>query len=164
MAFRDGPTGIGGWLAFYLLTLGIISPLVTGINLYANLYADPAVGQFYGERWPAIQATTFAINFLLYAAVFYIVWRFFFRRNWKTVRLAIGVMWIAVVPAPLLEVAIVWILGGVDLATLMPAVASDLVKPIIYTTVWTAYLLRSTRVANTYPRQAPDEELATVFE
>ena len=164
MAFRDGPTGIGGWLAFYLVTLGIISPLATGINLYANLYGDPATGQFYGESWPALQVTTLAVNFLLLAAVFYTVWRFFFRRNWKTVRTAIALMWTMAVLAPLLEVAIVAVLSGVGPGALISIMLADLVKPMIYALIWTLYLLRSTRVANTYPRQEPDEELATVFE
>ncbi len=165
MGHSDGPRGIGGWLAFYLVTWGVLVPLASGAGLYANLYADPAVGAFYGARWPVVQAINLAIGFLALAAIFYSVWRFFFRRNWQTVRIAIAVMWMALVPAPLLEVAAVSTLGGLDLDALMSAKIGSLIKPVIHITIWTAYLLRSVRVANTYPREDADEaELAEVFE
>ena len=165
MACRDGPSGIGGWLAFYLVTLGVISPLVTIVNLYSNLFADPAVGTFYGDRWPALLAAELAINFLLLAAIYYVVWRFFLRKEWRTVRIAIAVMWISAVPVALLELVVVSLLGGLDFGALVPASIGDLLKPMIYSALWTTYLLRSVRVANTYPREDEAAEgLAEVFE
>ena len=41
----------------------------------------------------------------------------------------------------------------------------DMFRALVYATIWTAYLLRSVRVANTYPREDADEaELTEVFE
>jgi hypothetical protein len=39
-----------------------------------------------------------------------------------------------------------------------------LFQPLIYSAIWTAYLLRSERVANTYERYPDENELADVFE
>ena len=53
MAYRDGDSGIGGWLAFFLLTLGLFTPLSILLAFFKLYLGDLQIqlGGFPG--WPA---------------------------------------------------------------------------------------------------------------
>jgi uncharacterized membrane protein (UPF0182 family) len=164
MAFRDGPRGIGGWLGFFLITLGVIGPLRILINTY-GLFADPRVAAAYGDRWTMLGAAEAVLIVLNLGALAFLVWRFFAYRTWQTVRICIVGIWLLPIVVTVLETLVVTLIGGIPAGPLMMQMLPDLFQALIYATIWTAYLLRSVRVANTYPREDADgAELAEVFE
>ena len=52
----------------------------------------------------------------------------------------------------------------VDPSRALVASATGLVRGILYCTLWTSYLLKSRRVANTYPRNGEEDHLAAIFD
>ena len=163
MAYRDGPRGIGGWLVFFLMTVGVFAPLRILFTAY-GLFSDPQVAAAYGDRWPLLATTEVILIALNLAALAFLVWRFFMHRTWQSVRIGIAGIWLIPIAVTILETLAVTLIGGVSAAALLTQMSPDLAQMLIYSTVWTAYLLRSVRVANTYPRENEEEELTEVFE
>ena len=54
--------------------------------------------------------------------------------------------------------------AGIEPTGLINAMAVPMVQTVVYAGIWTAYLLRSDRVANTYLRNNDEAELAAVFD
>jgi hypothetical protein len=164
MAYGDGPRGIGGWLAFFLITLGVFAPLRIAITAY-DVFSDPQIAAAYGDRWTmliSVEAVLVALNL---GALAYLVWRFFVHRAWQTVRICIAGLWLIPIVITVLETLAITLIGGVPAGPLITQMMPDMAKVLVYSTIWSAYLLRSVRVANTYPREDADEaELAEVFE
>jgi hypothetical protein len=161
MAHDDGELrGIGGWLAFFLVTLGVITPVFSILSV-AALSADAAVAASYGELWSTLLALEWSLVGITVAAAWLAVWHFFTVRSRRTVRLAVAVLWL---------IALLAVLGeplGISLVTGLPLgqfLGQDVVRPLVYSTLWTAYLLKSERVANTYPAAGTDDEIAATFE
>jgi hypothetical protein len=164
MAYSDGPRGIGGWLAFFLITLGVIAPLRIVITAY-GLFSDPQIASAYGDRWAMLVPVEALLIVLNLGALAYLVWRFFARHTWQTVRICVAGIWLIPIVITVLEMLAVTLIGGVPAGPLMTQMMPDMAKALVYATIWSAYLLRSVRVANTYPREGADEaELAEVFE
>lgn len=164
MAYSDGPRGIGGWLGFFLITLGVIGPVRILITAY-GLFADPQIAAAYGDRWTVLAIAEAVLIALNLAALAFLVWRFFARRTWKTVRICIAALWLLPIVVTVLDTLVVTLIGGVSAGPLIAQMMPDMFRALVYATIWTAYLLRSVRVANTYPREDADEaELTEVFE
>ncbi len=94
----------------------------------------------------------------------YIVWRLFKIQTWSTVRVTIAGIWILCAASLFVEALGVSLIAGLPLATLLDGIGADLIRPLIFCSVWTGYFLASKRVANTYPRSGGPEEVAEVFD
>lgn len=164
MAFsdRDGG-GIGGWLTFFLLVLGLFTPLRVLLTLYGNLYADPSIEEAYGPAWGALQVLEWGLAILIVGGCWYLVWRMINVRLWRTVRMVVAGLWIIAVGAPLVEVVGVMLIAGVPFAPMMQEMLPEFVRPVVFCAIWTAYLLLSRRVANTYSRGGDADEVGEVF-
>lgn len=163
MAYTDGPRGIGGWLAFFLVTLGIFGPLVEIIGVIVQL-GDPDIARAYGDRWPAVRSSAFALSTSGILICWFIAARFLLVRNWTTVRIGVGGLWLLCLLNVLVAPLLVSYFGAIPFRALVSQMLPALVRPILYSTIWTAYLLRSRRVRNTYADPDADEaELARVF-
>jgi hypothetical protein len=155
--------GVGGWLAFLILSLGVFGPIRVVVGLYGDLYRDPSIADFYGPRWPAAQAIEWTTGGLTAAASLYLAWRLYAIHTPATLRLVrIGLWGIAILPT-LAGVLAQSALMGVAPTRLIAEIGLATFRPLIYAAIWTAYLFRSTRVANTYRDHVPDE-LRAVFE
>jgi len=154
--------GVGGWLAFFVITLAVLSPLGTIAALFGNLYANPAVAQAYGARWPLVQTIEWTITAAVVAGSWFMAWRLMRVHTPATLRIVrIGLPLCFLLPA-LLETAVIAVLIGQPFATMFAAVLPQLIRPVVYVVVWSLYLARSERVANTY---TPDTDpLEAVFE
>ena len=161
MAYRDGPSGIGGWLAFFLVTVGVFAPLRILGTAY-GLFSDPRIAQAYGDRWPLLATVEIILIVVNLAALAFLLWRFFTRRTWQSVRIGIAGIWLIPVVVTVLETLAVTLIGGISAGPLIAQMMPDMAQALVYSTVWTAYLLRSVRVANTYPRE--DETSAGIAE
>ena len=143
---RQVPVGMGGWLAVFVVTLGLnaaVSLVVVG------LLADDllkATGPMADPRMHRYLIAAAALGLWRSAGYAFLVWRLIGSRSRWTPRLAIAGIWL-IGPG-------LWLAEG---ATLSRAA----IGPFVYAAVWTAYLLRSDRVASTYAPRGAD--LAAVF-
>lgn len=155
--------GVGGWLGFFVVVIAILSPLRLLISAYINLYADPQVALAYGPLWPRIQAAEWAIIGAALLVHAFIAWRLLKVHRWSSVRITIVLIWLLATGVTWIELVAVSMIAQLPLAALAEGIVVELARPFIFCLVWTAYLLRSKRVANTYPRHAEAEEVAEVF-
>jgi hypothetical protein len=158
--------GIGGWLAFFLVTLGVITPIsvlvTTGITT-TSTDVDPG----FLSVWPRVVVMEWILAGITALACWFALYRFLRVRTWQTVRIGIAVLVLITAIAIFVEPLLAAALLGVSFGQIFQATGSELVRPIIYCGIWTAYLLRSDRVANTYrlaPLERDAEALSEVFE
>jgi hypothetical protein len=163
MAYTDGPRGVGGWLAFFLLTLAVFGPLLEIAGIVAQL-TNPDIARAYGTRWPAVRTSAVALSAAGILIGWFIVGRFLLVRNWRTVRIGVAGLWLLCALSILVAPLLVSLFGNIPFQALVSQMIPALVRPILYSAIWTAYLLRSRRVANTYGDPDADQaELARVF-
>ena len=145
--------GIGGWLLFFLLTFAVFAPIRGGVEAFIEPEtpaADPDTAMATWIGLGAYLVFTWAIT----------AW-FVFTRRWSSVLTMIAVLWLET----LFNIASLAFLPGLDGAPAVGAlIGFQAVTAFVYPSVWTAYLLKSVRVANTYPRDPADENLPQVFE
>ncbi|PXA98226.1 hypothetical protein DMC47_09465 [Nostoc sp. 3335mG] len=166
MAYSDGELrGVGGWLAFFLVTLGAFSPAVTLISVLMMMTNGQTAAAF-GDSWGAVLRAEWTIAGIACLAMWFAVYRFLAVRNWTTVLIGIAVIWLVAAITLIIEPLIVAGLLGLPLTQLYGAMGASLVRPLIYAGIWTAYLLKSERVANTYryPERGDEDALAEVFD
>lgn len=158
---------MGGWLAALLVMIGVIAPIFYGFSIWFALSAQAQLASFGAESLPIYRVQTVIWSLSLFKLL--LAWsiavamlRF---RTRATLRFAIAGIWLLCVGTgfidwaafsfvgwepferPLWFMVLVWVTEGVVMA--LPA---------------TAYLLRSRRVADTYPAPGAEERLADVFE
>lgn len=154
--------GVGGWLAFYVIVLSVIQPLRVSIEAFGT-YNAPNAAAVFGDAWPTIQALELALNVLLILGGWFIAWRLVQRPVWQSVRIAIGGMWVLGLGFLTLDLLIISFLGNQPLPGVFESSGRLFLQPIISGTIWTAYFLRSERVANTYVKETGEEGLVEVF-
>lgn len=164
MAYADGEReGVGGWLVFFLVTLGLFTPLFAIGTALA--LSELAAAAFDPEPFQGAIAWKWGFVAVRCALVWFAVGRFLFIRNWTTVQIGVISLWVLAAYALAIDPVIVSPLT--DLATgdlvAAPGLAS-FIQPIGYAAIWTAYLLNSERVANTYRPRSDDDGLAEPFE
>jgi len=163
MAYGDPDGGgVGGWLAFLVLVLAVFRPLAVLVSTVANLYGDPNVALAYGAVWPTVQAFEWLLNAAMIGGCWYLAWRLYYRPVWRTVPITIAGIWLVSVAYQLIDLAGVSVISGAPFGLLIGYVVRPLVQSVIFSALWTAYLLRSKRVANTYLRH-DEREVAEVF-
>jgi hypothetical protein len=161
MAYGDGDRGVGGWLAFFLVTLGIFTPGAT-IILTLLSFGDPDAAFAY-RMYPGLGAAVIAIAGVLVAACWFACWRFLTVFNPQTVRIGIATLIFTTLMSIVVEPMVVSAFTGIDFGTLLGVLGPEQFRPIGYATIWTLYLLLSKRVKNTYGG-ATEEEMTQVFQ
>lgn len=161
MSYRYGNvSGTGGWLAFFIATLvlGVVVALATALFLFVGASAAQVASVFRESAYARTLATLALLRGAIYAAV---AWRLQFSRERNTPRFAIAGLWLAALGLGVgnLAAAIFWL--RVPVGELSASLGRGLVQSLGYAVIWTAYLLRSTRVANTY---GVDPDLVAAFE
>lgn len=157
-------TGVHGWLAFFIISLGILRPLVTVLSIWGDLYGDPATAGAYGANWPLAQAGEWTVAALLILGCWYLSWLLLTKQVWGTIRIFIPSLWASALLPPTILILFVGALLPLPFEKLLALWGGQLIRPAIYATLWTAYFLRSERVANTYERYPDENELADVFD
>lgn len=148
MSTRAEPAGIGGWLALLIVWMVVFRP-VAGVymlnQLQTNSLANPAI--LDNSSW-LINTSTFWIVFLIVVSLsIYAGLRLWRDRSRAAVRTAIAVLWIYSPVATVdLLIARAFLEGRVTWAN----AAVQIVLNLAIAGAWTAYLLRSRRVRNTY--------------
>jgi hypothetical protein len=164
MAYGEGDRGVGGWLAFFLVTLGIIGPIFFIVTGYIAL-SDPSMPLAYGDVWPSLLTAEIILMMTVVAISWFAAWRLLKVFNWTSVRIAIASLWALAFLTVFGEALIVSTISGLELGMLLDVSAGpELVRPFIYATVWTLYLLLSKRVRNTYSGLADEKGVTEVFQ
>ena len=154
--------GIGGFLAFLIISLGLLSPAVTVYGYYTNVILAEQTSHVASQPvWGTFKMI--AMGFMLAGCVlFWLAAYGLFRHHvWRSVRRAILAMWVAYVGLDVLAMAVFYIVFGKEFVLItLQGVTGDAVRSLIYPSIWTLYLLRSRRVRNTYRRESDLEEMA----
>lgn len=151
--------GVGGWLVFFLVTLGVFTP---GFLIFTTVreFSDPLLTLAYGETLGTLQLAVWAIVIVTCALAWFSVYRLLRVFNWRSVVITIASLWLIALANTLFASWLIATIAGIPLGELMKEVNIELVRPFIYAGIWTTYLLVSRRVANTYRGRDLDEEAA----
>ena len=159
----DELRGVKGWLLTFIIIMAVISPVWSVIQVYRELYTGeaaylpdiPQVAQLRMFSW-ALVAVDAAIGW-------FAVYRLLAVRNWLSVQIAIACVWIGSVGIMIAGLFGVTAITGASIGDLMAEGSGPrtIIQPFGFAIIWTAYLLKSERVANTY---RGGSEQAGVFE
>ncbi|HYJ53825.1 MAG TPA: DUF2569 family protein [Allosphingosinicella sp.] len=164
MAYNDeGGAGVGGWLAFFVLVLGFFTPVGMVVSLVSTLYGDPSIAPAYGAQWATLQTFEWSLLAAIAAGCWYIVWRLHKVQVWQTVRMTIAWLWILAIGSTSVDFIGISLITGLPVRDLMQGADVEIARPFVFAVVWTAYFLRSKRVANTYLKHDDPEAVAEVF-
>ena len=156
------PAGVGGWLVFFLIGLGLLSPLMVIVSL-VGLYSDPQIAAAYGDTWPVLEMFEWLLTAGQLALLWFMTWRLLRVHVWQTVRIVIVGIWTAAIAIPILEIVGISLISGIAFDAIAAGLVPEFIRGLIYCAIWTAYFLRSERVSNTYLRAANPDEMAEVF-
>lgn len=150
--------GVGGWLAFLVFILGIASPARILVQTSTNLEEVKAAANLLGPGTKTYVSISWAIAAAAAAGSIYLAYRLLSGERWSAVRVTIIGLWtLATVPI-LMDLVVSAILFPSITAHALGPAAIDLAKSSISATIWTAYLLKSKRVANTYIRDSDETQ------
>lgn len=144
--------GIGGWPAFLIALLGIVQPLwflLDAVLLWQDASTPVA------DRWAMTMAGAVRLAIMLLVA-----WRLYAVHRPETLRIAIPALWAGTMGVTVLESSILYLIGDPPDAETLATDATLLAQDALFAAIWTLYLRRSRRVANTY---APRYNVADVF-
>jgi hypothetical protein len=166
MAYRDDEiSGIGGWLLLFVLTLGVFTPFTIIYLLFATFSNGFAYDQMSAmPGLPAYRAGVAILRVASLSTCLFLTWRLCKVRTWQTIRLTIMLIWIMGLGVAVGELLLIALLIGDPFAGVSIREFVPLARVAAYATIWTAYLLRSRRVANTYPRHGDEDRLAAIFD
>jgi Protein of unknown function (DUF2569). len=162
MAEKTELKGVGGWLAFLVLSMALLSPARTLYGYYRDVVVTERnmglAGNPVWETYTTIVLILVVIGCLLF---FLAAYRLYRQHVWRSVRFAIVAMWVACTGMDAIGmVALYFVFGGEFAVMIFQNVTGELIKGLVYPAIWTLYLLKSRRVRNTYRRETDMEELA----
>ena len=153
MTKNQNLSGIGGWLGFLIISLMVLGPLA-GLGKLMNEFQD-AERQFpqliTNPQW--LNYKQFSWLILTIAAALsisagYRLWKIHFS---ESVRFAILALWLSGPLGNFLYfTAAVIVFGSQTMANALPEMLGGILGSCIAAGIWTAYLMRSIRVQNTY--------------
>ena len=168
MSYNDDQLrGVGGWLAFLVISLMALGPLRLLIGTFGEVAEVEAGGAVVNiPNLGFITASIWVMALARLGMMIFTGWRLNrdFRRS--TVKFAIIMLWLIGPVWSVVELLILGALAGVNTLVSASAVGA-IAQPGVYALVWTLYLMMSKRVANTYdedPTADAATELADVFE
>lgn len=152
--FPDAPKGIGGWLIFLIIVLSVLNPLANIGMLAAELRRVEQETPYLLQIPVFIHYKWFSWALVLICSVIgivagYTLWK---KHVWKSVRQAIIAIWIMGPLATVLIALYIYMNFGSMAVEAGGEIVGSLVRSLVFAGIWTAYLLRSKRVRNTYTK------------
>jgi hypothetical protein len=158
----DELKGVKGWLAAFVIIIAAVSPGWSAVQVYQALHTGDAAFLADVPIFATLRNVAWGTVAFAAAIGWFVAYRLLAVRNWTSVRIAIAGVWLASVGTLVIEyLAITWILGLPGDMVLFSAGPQNFIRPFAFGLIWTAYLLKSRRVENTY---RGGEEQAEVFE
>lgn len=145
------PRKFGGWLML-LVALLVVAALAMATRIPTYFGALPTMEGYYGERWPWLQAIFTTSALIMVLGNLYLCFRLTGCFEWRTVRIVIAGLWIIFCGRVIFSSVATALVGGIDVLTMIRSSATGWAVNIAFAVIWTAYLLRSKRVAGTYPK------------
>jgi hypothetical protein len=161
--YGPNATGVAGWLGLLWLSLAFLMPGLTAY-LAAKLYSRPALASLPDAVFRSIEIVEWSVVAATAALCWFLAWRLSYREVWRTVEIVIAGLWVNAVVITLAEFIGLSVATGLPLFFMIEAGWAGLARPIAIAAIWTAYLLRSKRVARTYKRHGLSREIADAFD
>jgi len=164
MATRDpNLVGVGGWLLFFVIVLAVLSPLRLVVETAMLVGEDAELAAVFGESFDTIVRFEWALAALIIGVFWFLAWRLVKVHVWRSVQITIAGIWLMGPVAGLAEVAAIAMLADLPMAELSAGIGVALLQPTVFCIIWTAYLLKSVRVANTYAKPGHVRDVGEVF-
>lgn len=161
---KSDVSGVGGWLAVFLLTFAVILPIAPLLIIARSVFAGGIAVDVAGlPAWLSYRAVAAMVCAAQVATCWFATWRLLRVRHWNSVRLTITAILIVAPGYVLIDMLAATTFFGVSVSALPKAYAGGMTRAVAYSTIWIAYFLRSQRVANTYPRATDEDRLTAVF-
>jgi hypothetical protein len=158
----DELKGVKGWLLAFVVIIALISPGWAAVSVYRELYTGQAAYLPDVPMITQIKAFFWATVAIRFALGWFVAWRLLAVENWRSVQIAIVCIWLVSVGGAIVEYAGLTYITGLSFSdVLAEAGPRGIIQPVGFALIWTAYLLKSERVQNTY---RGGEEQAEVFE
>jgi hypothetical protein len=156
-------TGVAGW--FGLLWLSFVF-LLPGLATLAavRVYSRPGLVLLPEEIFRSLVIVQWAAAAATVALCWFLAWRLSQRPVWRSVEIAIAGLWAWAIIVKGGQFAGVTIATAIPLSAMLDRGWTSLALPVLFAAAWTAYLLRSRRVARTYPRHDPARATAAAFD
>ena len=150
---REGPSGVGGWLAYLIVAMMVIGPLFTFVSTNSALttaeYQNPKI--VASDIWQTYKTAVWGVVIIGAGLSFCGGLRLARGRNWNAVKQAISILWLTG-PGEVIALIMLpfFIVGQIE--EINPRIIMNLTSSVIATGIWSAYLANSQRVRATYPR------------
>jgi hypothetical protein len=155
--------GVKGWLLTFVIIMAVISPVWSAIRVYQEFYTGEAVYLPDVPMVSSIKSFTWAVVAADAVIGWIAAWRLVAVHNWRSVQIAIACIWLGSVGLAIVGYVGLTMITGLSFGdVLAESGPRGIIQPIGFGLIWTAYLLKSERVANTY-RGGADEQ-AVIFE
>lgn len=148
---NDRPkAGVGGWLAFLIAWMVVFRPLAGAILLNQMHVAGAQDSKIVENSTWLINTSFFWLVFLIVAALsIYGGLRLWRDRTYASVQAAIWILWVTTpIAAAALLISEAYLQGTVTFTDALERILLN----VVVAAAWTLYLIRSRRVALTYPR------------
>ena len=157
----DELRGVKGWLLTFVIIMAVISPVVSVIMVYVELYTGEAAFLPDIPQVSQLRLFTWALVAVDAAIGWFAVYRLLAIHNWLSVQITIACVWIGSVGLMIIGLFGVTTITGATVGDLMAQGSGPgaIIQPFIFGLIWTAYLLKSERVKNTYRGVEDDVEV-----
>lgn len=142
--------GVAGWLRFFVIILAVISPIRAVVQTATILQIDPAIEDQLGTKWTIYEGFTWSLTAATVAATFYFAYRLIWVQNRSTVRLVIRGLWAVTIGALALDFIVASALWPENITQIDAEYVKGVFQSLVFATIWSLYLTKSQRVANTY--------------
>ncbi|MBN9462394.1 MAG: DUF2569 family protein [Burkholderiales bacterium] len=153
MAKNPYISGVGGWLGFLIFGLTILSPL-SGFGKLSSEFRDALeqfpqlAGNSQWQNYKLMSWLIFTTSAVISFSAGYRLWKAHFN---ESVRFAILALWLAGPLANILYMASAFLIFGDSVGGNATAkMIGGTIASCVAAGIWTAYLMRSVRVRNTY--------------
>ncbi|MCB2066536.1 MAG: DUF2569 family protein [Erythrobacter sp.] len=149
---RGEPSGVGGWLALLVAGLLVLGPLLslgmTSGELGQAEYTNP---QLVGSPvWEQVKFITWIAWFTQAVLSVYAGYRLTRDFTPSAVRYAVAILWFNNIGINILSFGALALIPSLDATAAVGEMVGSLIAGVVPAGIWTAYLLRSKRVRNTY--------------
>lgn len=146
--------GVKGWLALLVIAMCLLGPLKVIGETTANIAAAEKDSPYLLalSDWATYKQASWVLVMIVCAILFFGGWRLWKIHCRRSVYLAIASLWTANIAVFVGDYVIASAVFGQAVADAAGNdIAPEIIKALTASTVWTAYLLLSRRVENTYP-------------
>lgn len=142
--------GVGGWLGLLVALLLVIYPIFVPLKTWLEIAeaTDMHLELVQHAAWPSLVTLSWIIVGISVAISFFAGWRLNFRHVRTSVTVAIISLWLIGPVGVLIELVLMSSITGTSIGS--SADFADIIRSLIVSAIWTAYLVRSRRVRNTY--------------